>query len=149
MWHRPSCDGCPIFTAEQSRFKVMNKYYADCRNIFKNEAAAQITQLIMFILRMADFSNFIDVHFFCNLACLTLWSVCVPQVDRKEVFYIQTPVESVGWEAMDSMTFSVASPPASVDSLTFRFDISYENTGPEHNTILLANTGMNMTLQLC
>lgn len=77
MWHRHSCDGCAIFTAEQSRFKVMNKYYADCRNIVKNEAAAQITQLIMFILRMADFSNFIDVHFFCNLACLTLWSVCV------------------------------------------------------------------------
>ncbi|XP_037634150.1 chondroitin sulfate proteoglycan 4 [Sebastes umbrosus] len=66
-------------------------------------------------------------------------------VDRKEVVYIQTPVESVGWEAMDSMTFSVASLPTSLDSQTFRIDISYENTGPEHNTVLLANTGAEVT----
>ncbi|XP_077378738.1 chondroitin sulfate proteoglycan 4 isoform X2 [Festucalex cinctus] len=62
-------------------------------------------------------------------------------VDRKEVMYIQTPIESVGWEAMDSLTLSVASPPSSLESLTFKIDISYENTGPEHNTVLLANTG--------
>ncbi|XP_061585523.1 chondroitin sulfate proteoglycan 4 [Cololabis saira] len=62
-------------------------------------------------------------------------------VDRKEVVYIQTPIESVGWEAMDSMTFSVSSPPASTESQTFKIDISYENTGPEHNTVLLANAG--------
>ncbi|XP_056232980.1 chondroitin sulfate proteoglycan 4 [Seriola aureovittata] len=66
-------------------------------------------------------------------------------VDRKEVMYIQTPIESVGWEAMDSMTFSVASPPASLDSQTFKIDISYENTGPEHDTVLLANTGAAVT----
>ncbi|KAM6930887.1 chondroitin sulfate proteoglycan 4 [Xenentodon cancila] len=62
-------------------------------------------------------------------------------VDREEVVYIQTPIDSVGWEAMDSMTVSVASPPASVDGQTFKIDISYENTGPEHNTVLLANAG--------
>lgn len=61
---------------------------------------------------------------------------------------MQTPIESVGWEAMDSMTFSVASPPTSLDSQTFKIDISYENTGPEHNTVLLANTGMNTSLAL-
>ncbi|KAM9858922.1 chondroitin sulfate proteoglycan 4 [Aulostomus maculatus] len=66
-------------------------------------------------------------------------------VDRKEVFYIQTPVESVGWEAMDTLAFSVTSPPASLDSQTFKIDISYENTGPEHNTFLLANTGAEVT----
>ncbi|XP_053181488.1 chondroitin sulfate proteoglycan 4 [Scomber japonicus] len=66
-------------------------------------------------------------------------------VDRKEVLYVQTPIESVGWEAMDSMTFSVASPPASLDSQTFKVDISYENTRPEHNTVLLANTGAEVT----
>ncbi|XP_075955527.1 chondroitin sulfate proteoglycan 4 [Anarhichas minor] len=66
-------------------------------------------------------------------------------VDRKEVVYIQTPIESVGWEAMDSMTFSVASPPTSLDSQIFKIDISYENTGPEHNTVLLANTGAEVT----
>ncbi|CAN9512997.1 unnamed protein product [Ophioblennius macclurei] len=66
-------------------------------------------------------------------------------VNRGEVMYIQTPVESVGWQAMDSLTFSVASPPASVDGQTFKIDISYENTGPEHRTILLANTGAEVT----
>ncbi|XP_061623484.1 chondroitin sulfate proteoglycan 4 [Phyllopteryx taeniolatus] len=66
-------------------------------------------------------------------------------VDRKEVAYIQTPIESVGWEAMDSLTFSVASPPSSLESQTFKIDISYENTGPEHNTVLLANTGAEVT----
>ncbi|XP_068594758.1 chondroitin sulfate proteoglycan 4 [Brachionichthys hirsutus] len=66
-------------------------------------------------------------------------------LDRKEVVYIQTPVEAVGWEAMDSMTFSVTSPPASLDSQTFKIDISYENTGPERSTVLLANTGAAVT----
>ncbi|XP_026178001.1 chondroitin sulfate proteoglycan 4 [Mastacembelus armatus] len=66
-------------------------------------------------------------------------------VNKKEVIYIQTPTESVGWKAADSMTFSVASPPASLDSQTFKIDISYENTGPEHNTVLLANTGAEVT----
>lgn len=62
-------------------------------------------------------------------------------MDRKEVVYVQSAIESVGWEAMDSMTLSAASPPASLDGQTFKIDISYENTGPEHNTVLLANTG--------
>ncbi|XP_055080431.1 chondroitin sulfate proteoglycan 4 [Periophthalmus magnuspinnatus] len=66
-------------------------------------------------------------------------------VDRKEVLYVQTPIDSVGWEAMDSVTFSVSSPPTSLESQTFKIDISYENTGPEHNTVLLANTGANVT----
>ncbi|XP_033947427.1 chondroitin sulfate proteoglycan 4 [Pseudochaenichthys georgianus] len=66
-------------------------------------------------------------------------------VDRKEVVFIQTPIESVGWEAMDSMTFSVASSPTTLDSQTFKMDISYENTGPEHNTVLLANKGAEVT----
>ncbi|TKS78369.1 Chondroitin sulfate proteoglycan 4 [Collichthys lucidus] len=66
-------------------------------------------------------------------------------VDRKEVLFVQTPIESVGWEAMDSITFSVTSPPTSLDGQTFKIDISYENTGPEHNTVLLANTGAEVT----
>ncbi|KAM9393559.1 chondroitin sulfate proteoglycan 4 [Pholidichthys leucotaenia] len=66
-------------------------------------------------------------------------------VDRKEVLYIQTLTESVGWAAMDSMILSVASPPAALESQTFRFNISYENTDPEQNTILLANTGAEVT----
>ncbi|XP_072288697.1 chondroitin sulfate proteoglycan 4 [Eucyclogobius newberryi] len=66
-------------------------------------------------------------------------------VDGKKVLYVQTPIESVGWEAMDSMTLSVSSPPTSLESQSFKIDISYENTGPEHNTVLLANTGTNVT----
>nr|XP_020449501.1 chondroitin sulfate proteoglycan 4-like isoform X2 [Monopterus albus] len=66
-------------------------------------------------------------------------------VNRKEVVYIQTPTESVGWEAVDSMTFSVASPPTSLDIQTFKIDISYENNRHEHNTVLLANTGAEVT----
>ncbi|KAJ0067658.1 hypothetical protein NL108_009769, partial [Boleophthalmus pectinirostris] len=61
-------------------------------------------------------------------------------VDREEVLYVQAPIDSVGWEAMDSMTFSISSPPTSLESQTFKIDISYENTGPGHNTVLLANT---------
>ncbi|XP_029960985.1 chondroitin sulfate proteoglycan 4 [Salarias fasciatus] len=66
-------------------------------------------------------------------------------VNRGEVVYIQTPVESVGWQAMDSLTFSITSPPASMDGQTFKIDISYENTGPEHRTVLLQNTGAEVT----
>lgn len=66
-------------------------------------------------------------------------------VDRKEVLYVQTPIESVGWEAMDSMTFSVSSPPTSLESQSFKIDISYENKRPAHNSALLANTGANVT----
>ncbi len=91
--------------------------------------------------------KFDDVGLFWMVVCLRICSIFLPQVDRKEVVYIQTPIESVGWEAMDSMTFSVASPPTSLDSQTFKIDISYENTGPEHNTVLLANTGMKKSLQ--
>ncbi|KAM3867633.1 chondroitin sulfate proteoglycan 4 [Diretmus argenteus] len=66
-------------------------------------------------------------------------------VNRKEVVYIQGPIESVGWAAMDSMTFSVTSPPASLDTQTFKIDVSYENAGPDHKTLLLANTGAVVT----
>lgn len=72
-------------------------------------------------------------------------TVFVLQVDRREVIYIQAPIESIGWEAMDSMTFSVSSPPAFIESQTLKIDISYENTGPEHNTVLLANTGISFS----
>ncbi|KAM9360948.1 chondroitin sulfate proteoglycan 4 [Symphorus nematophorus] len=85
------------------------------------------------VMRQADNST-VDINTFTQ-----------DMVDRKEVVYIQTPIESVGWEAMDSMTFSVTSLPTSLYSQTFKIDISYENTSPEHNTVLLANTGAEVT----
>ncbi|XP_031672474.1 chondroitin sulfate proteoglycan 4 [Oncorhynchus kisutch] len=66
-------------------------------------------------------------------------------VDQREILYIQSLVASVGWSAMDSMTFSVSSPPASLENETFRMDISYENAGPGRKTLLLANTGAVVT----
>ncbi|XP_071011950.1 chondroitin sulfate proteoglycan 4-like [Oncorhynchus clarkii lewisi] len=66
-------------------------------------------------------------------------------VDQREILYIQSLVASVGWSAMDSMTFSVSSPPASLENETFRMDISYENAGPDRKTLLLANTGAVVT----
>ncbi|XP_062307475.1 chondroitin sulfate proteoglycan 4 [Osmerus eperlanus] len=66
-------------------------------------------------------------------------------VDGRKVWYIQGPVDSVGWAAMDTMTFSVASPPASLESQTFKFDISYENVGPDRKSLLVANTGAVVT----
>ncbi|XP_041756313.2 chondroitin sulfate proteoglycan 4 [Coregonus clupeaformis] len=66
-------------------------------------------------------------------------------VDQREILYIQSLVASVGWSAMDSMTFSVSSPPAALENETFKMDISYENAGPDRKTLLLANTGAVVT----
>ncbi|XP_038841275.1 chondroitin sulfate proteoglycan 4-like [Salvelinus namaycush] len=66
-------------------------------------------------------------------------------VDQREILYIQSLVASVGWSAMDSMTFSVSSPPASLENETFEMDISYENAGRDRKTLLLANTGAVVT----
>lgn len=50
-------------------------------------------------------------------------------------------VDSVGWAALDKFTFTVSSPPASLEAQNFDIDISYENAGPDRNTLLLKNTG--------
>lgn len=50
-------------------------------------------------------------------------------------------VDSVGWAALDRFTFTVSSPPASLEAQNFDIDISYENVGPERKTLLLKNTG--------
>ncbi|XP_064792410.1 chondroitin sulfate proteoglycan 4-like [Oncorhynchus masou masou] len=66
-------------------------------------------------------------------------------VDQGEVLYFQSFVESVGWSAMDSMTFSVFSPPVTLETQTFEIDISYENAGTDRKSLLLANTGAVVT----
>ncbi|XP_062870777.1 chondroitin sulfate proteoglycan 4-like [Trichomycterus rosablanca] len=60
-------------------------------------------------------------------------------VNAGVVVYEQT--ESVGWTTRDSFIFTVSSPPASIPSHTFNIHISYDNTGPEHRSVLLVNTG--------
>uniref|UniRef100_A0A672L5K8 Si:dkeyp-41f9.3 n=1 Tax=Sinocyclocheilus grahami TaxID=75366 RepID=A0A672L5K8_SINGR len=47
----------------------------------------------------------------------------------------------VAWTATDSFTFTASCPPASLQIHTFNIHISYENTGPEHRSALLTNTG--------
>uniref|UniRef100_W5L2B8 Chondroitin sulfate proteoglycan 4bb n=1 Tax=Astyanax mexicanus TaxID=7994 RepID=W5L2B8_ASTMX len=49
--------------------------------------------------------------------------------------------EPVGWAATDSFIFTAFSPPASLKPQTFKIHISYDNTSPEHRTVLLANSG--------
>uniref|UniRef100_A0AAY4BN87 Laminin G domain-containing protein n=1 Tax=Denticeps clupeoides TaxID=299321 RepID=A0AAY4BN87_9TELE len=62
-------------------------------------------------------------------------------VDQGVVYYEHTRVDSVGWASLDSWSFSVSAPPALLEDQTFNIDISYENSGPGRNTVLLKNTG--------
>ncbi|XP_030623766.1 chondroitin sulfate proteoglycan 4-like [Chanos chanos] len=66
-------------------------------------------------------------------------------VDEGVVIYEQSHTDSIGWTAIDSFTFTVSSPPTSLPAHTFNIHISYENTGPEHRTALLLNTGAVVT----
>ncbi|MGH0114855.1 UNVERIFIED_CONTAM: hypothetical protein FKN15_064122 [Acipenser sinensis] len=67
------------------------------------------------------------------------------KVDEGAIAYEQTNLESIGWSAEDSFRFTVSSPPASLDPHVFNIIISYENTGPERRSLLLANTGAVVT----
>ncbi|KAG5280784.1 hypothetical protein AALO_G00063990 [Alosa alosa] len=66
-------------------------------------------------------------------------------VDKGVVLYEQKSVDRVGWTALDTLSFSVSSPPTSLEAQTFNIDISYENIGPSHNSLLLKNTGAVVT----
>ncbi|XP_072520905.1 chondroitin sulfate proteoglycan 4 [Salminus brasiliensis] len=65
-------------------------------------------------------------------------------LDEGEVAYEQK-VDSVEWASLDKFTFTVSSPPASLDAQTFDIDISYENAGPGRSSLLLKNTGAVVT----
>ncbi|MGH0153832.1 UNVERIFIED_CONTAM: hypothetical protein FKN15_046660 [Acipenser sinensis] len=70
-------------------------------------------------------------------------------VDEGAIAYEQTNLESIGWSAEDSFRFTVSSPPASLDPHVFNIIISYENTGPERRSLLLANTGAGHSATHC
>ncbi|XP_064163208.1 chondroitin sulfate proteoglycan 4-like [Anguilla rostrata] len=70
-----------------------------------------------------------------------VFSFTQSMVDEGVIFYEQNGAEFVGWRAVDSFSFTLSSPPAALEAQIFTIDISYENTGPEHRTLLLANTG--------
>uniref|UniRef100_UPI0037E766E9 chondroitin sulfate proteoglycan 4 n=1 Tax=Semicossyphus pulcher TaxID=241346 RepID=UPI0037E766E9 len=130
----------PLKVFPGSSTPITNEYLQAVTNDISNSSNRIITfnvirhpKLGRLVVRQAD-NTTVDISTFTQ-----------DMVDRGVIVYVQTPIESVGWEAMDAMTFSVASPPTSLDSQTFKIDISYENTGPEHNTVLLANTGAEVT----
>uniref|UniRef100_A0A8C2D7K7 Si:dkeyp-41f9.3 n=1 Tax=Cyprinus carpio TaxID=7962 RepID=A0A8C2D7K7_CYPCA len=60
-------------------------------------------------------------------------------VKERAVLYAQT--KPVSWATTDSFTFTASCPPAFLQAHTFNIHISYENTGPEHRSALLTNTG--------
>lgn len=62
-------------------------------------------------------------------------------MDEGEVAYQQSHGTSLGWSALDKFTFTVSSPPATLETQMFEIDISYENIGPEQSSVLLKNKG--------
>nr|XP_056705022.1 LOW QUALITY PROTEIN: chondroitin sulfate proteoglycan 4-like [Euleptes europaea] len=63
-------------------------------------------------------------------------------VDERLIVYEHTKKEDIGWNAQDSFTFTVSSPPAVLGSQVFDINISYELKGYGHYSQLLANTGI-------
>ncbi|XP_067401894.1 chondroitin sulfate proteoglycan 4-like [Emydura macquarii macquarii] len=62
-------------------------------------------------------------------------------VDEGLIVYEHTHNEAVGWNAEDSFTFTVSSPPAALDLQVFHIAISYEMNRQDQSSHLLANTG--------
>ncbi|XP_062873556.1 chondroitin sulfate proteoglycan 4 [Trichomycterus rosablanca] len=65
-------------------------------------------------------------------------------INDGKVAYEQN-VDSVGWATLDRITFTMSSPPASLEAQNLDIDVSYENAGPEQSSRLLKNTGAVVT----
>ncbi|KAI5099485.1 chondroitin sulfate proteoglycan 4-like isoform X2 [Silurus meridionalis] len=59
----------------------------------------------------------------------------------KDSLVVYKHTEPIAWTASDSFIFTASSPPASFPPHTFNIHISYDNTSPQHRSVLLANTG--------
>ncbi|XP_019373808.1 PREDICTED: chondroitin sulfate proteoglycan 4-like [Gavialis gangeticus] len=70
-----------------------------------------------------------------------IFSFTQSMVDEGLVIYEHTQIEAVGWNGEDSFTFTVSSPPATLDLQVFHIAISYDINRHDHNSHLLANTG--------
>nr|XP_055055897.1 LOW QUALITY PROTEIN: chondroitin sulfate proteoglycan 4 [Misgurnus anguillicaudatus] len=66
-------------------------------------------------------------------------------VDDGEIAYEQSHATSLGWAALDKFTFTVSSPPATLETQTFDIDISYEHVGSERSSVLLKNKAVQVT----
>ncbi|XP_072461735.1 chondroitin sulfate proteoglycan 4-like [Notamacropus eugenii] len=62
-------------------------------------------------------------------------------VNEGRILYKHTSSEIQVWDAEDSFTFSVSSPPAVLGPQVFPITISYDINEPGHHSHLLANTG--------
>ncbi|NWV10925.1 CSPG4 protein, partial [Ptilonorhynchus violaceus] len=62
-------------------------------------------------------------------------------VDEGVIMYEHLHAESADWSAEDFFTFTVSSPPSSLDTQVFHIVISYEIARHDKNSHLLANTG--------
>ncbi|XP_047675015.1 chondroitin sulfate proteoglycan 4 [Tachysurus fulvidraco] len=94
--------------------------------------------IVFTIVKPPKFGKLVTVQ--ADSSITEISSFTQEMVDEGKVAYEQT-VDAVGWAASDKFTFTVSSPPASLEAQTFDIDISYENAGPERNTLLLKNTG--------
>ncbi|KYO29104.1 hypothetical protein Y1Q_0009901 [Alligator mississippiensis] len=70
-----------------------------------------------------------------------IFSFTQSMVDEGLVVYEHTQIEALGWNGEDSFTFTVSSPPATLDLQVFHIAISYDINRHDHNSHLLANTG--------
>lgn len=68
------------------------------------------------------------------------------QVDEGVIMYEHLHAESPSWSVEDLFTFTVLSPPSSLDLQVFHIVISYEITRHDRSTHLLANTGKDAVL---
>ncbi|XP_042187800.1 chondroitin sulfate proteoglycan 4 [Callorhinchus milii] len=66
-------------------------------------------------------------------------------VEKGLIAYEHMQTEAADWSVEDSFQFTVSSPPASLEPHVFHISISYDNTGPERHSLLVANTGAIVT----
>uniref|UniRef100_A0A671LM30 Si:dkey-193c22.2 n=1 Tax=Sinocyclocheilus anshuiensis TaxID=1608454 RepID=A0A671LM30_9TELE len=70
-------------------------------------------------------------------------------IDQRQMLFVHSGEishgTSLGWSALDKFTFTVSSPPATLETQKFEIDISYENIGPEQSSVLLKNKGVAVT----
>ncbi|TRY66137.1 hypothetical protein DNTS_008713 [Danionella cerebrum] len=94
------------------------------------------------VISPPTFGKLVRLH--ANKSTTEISSFTQQMVDEGEVAYQQDLVESLGWAVLDKFTFTVSSPPAMLETQTCEIDISYENIGPEKNSLLLKNKGVEV-----
>ncbi|XP_051534286.1 chondroitin sulfate proteoglycan 4-like [Myxocyprinus asiaticus] len=95
------------------------------------------------VINLPKFGKLVNVQ--ADNSTVNISSFTQQMVDKGEVAYEQSHVTSLEWATIDKFTFTVSSPPATLETQTFDIDISYENVGPERSSVLLKNKGVEVT----